>query len=153
SYSTATNTLLTVSASGVRSNDGTPLLDYTAVKASSPSHGTLTFSSDGGFTYKPTQNYSGTDSFTYYDKDQYGNQSNTATVTINVGGAAAPTVTGPDAQSAVEGASQSFDLGRFTSNLIGTFSLDINWGDGSPDTKFQMSTTTTGTTIISPQSH
>src|SRR5947208_1449681 len=37
----------------------------TAVLASSPAHGGLTFNADGSFTYAPAANFFGVDSFTY----------------------------------------------------------------------------------------
>ncbi len=51
---------------------------------------------------------------------------------------AAPTVTAPGTQSAVEGASQSFDLGSFStfSGDAGPFGVDVDWGDGTAHTKF-----------------
>lgn len=55
----------------------------TAVLVTGPSHGTLTLNSDGTFTYTPTTNYLGTDSFTYRANDGTA-QSNIATVTLNV---------------------------------------------------------------------
>ena len=48
-----------------------------------PSHGSLTFHSDGTFTYVPDPNFNGTDTFTYRANDGTDN-SNLATVTINV---------------------------------------------------------------------
>ena len=44
----------------------TPL---TAVLVSGPAHGTLTLNADGSFTYTPTANYNGPDSFTYKAND------------------------------------------------------------------------------------
>ncbi|WP_425004344.1 Ig-like domain-containing protein [Mycolicibacterium sp. S3B2] len=55
----------------------------TAVLASGPSHGALTLNNDGTFTYTPTTNYNGTDSFTYTATDGAAT-SNTATVSITV---------------------------------------------------------------------
>src|SRR5207249_4035047 len=46
--------------------DGDPL---TAILVSSPAHGTLNLSSDGSFTYTPSLNYNGPDSFTYKAND------------------------------------------------------------------------------------
>ena len=50
-----------------------------------PTHGTLTLNADGSFTYTPALNFNGTDSFTYKANDGTVD-SNTATVTITVGG-------------------------------------------------------------------
>jgi VCBS repeat-containing protein len=87
-YSTAEDTPLTVAAPGVLGNDTDPDTDpdsttLTAALASQPSHGTLTLHADGSFTYTPTANYNGPDTFTYRASD--GNlASNLATVTISV---------------------------------------------------------------------
>ncbi|MFO1513416.1 MAG: Ig-like domain-containing protein [Verrucomicrobiota bacterium] len=83
-YSTLEDTALVVSAPGVLGNDsdadGDPL---TAIFASNPTHGTLTFNADGSFTYVPTTNFAGADSFTYRANDGTANSS-LATVTLTV---------------------------------------------------------------------
>ena len=57
----------------------------TAALASTTANGTLTFNSDGGFTYTPNAAFSGTDSFTYTATDAvFGLTSAPATVTITV---------------------------------------------------------------------
>jgi VCBS repeat-containing protein len=78
---------LTVSAAaGVLDNDfdeeGDPL---SAVLVSPPASGTLQFTADGSFTYRPAPDFSGTDQFTYRANDGFFD-SNTATVTITVTG-------------------------------------------------------------------
>ena len=83
-YNTDINTTLTVAAPGVQANDvaadgGT----FTSILLTSPKHGTLTFNSNGSFTYVPKKSFTGTDTFTYED-DQNGQYSNVATVTISV---------------------------------------------------------------------
>ncbi len=55
-------------------------------------------------------------------------------------GLTAPVVNGPGNQSAVEGASQAFNLGSFVDPNGGPWSVDVNWGDGTPDTIFTAST-------------
>ena len=84
-YSTNEDAALTVAAqAGVLANDtdadGDPL---TALKASDPTHGTLTLNSEGSFTYTPDANFNGTDTFTYTANDGEGGQ-DTATVQISV---------------------------------------------------------------------
>jgi VCBS repeat-containing protein len=95
SYSTAEDTTLTVAAPGVLGNDGD--LDGDALNAalvSGPAHGSLTLNANGGFTYTPTADYNGNDSFTYRAGDGT-LQSGPATVTITVTGANdGPTATG-----------------------------------------------------------
>ncbi len=85
SYSTQENTTLTVAASvGILANDfaasGTTL---TPSVVTQPAHGSLTLSSDGSFTYVPSSNWFGTDTFIYVDSDG-SVTSAPATVTIQV---------------------------------------------------------------------
>ena len=83
-YTTDEDTLLTITAPGVLSNDadvdGNPL---TAVLEIGPANGTLTLNPDGSFTYTPNANWNGTDTFTYHASDGT-TTSNVATVTITV---------------------------------------------------------------------
>src|SRR5581483_1286939 len=51
---------------------------------SGPAHGTLAMNANGSFTYTPNAGFSGTDTFTYNDKDAAGLTSNTVTVTLDV---------------------------------------------------------------------
>ena len=84
SYSTPKNTTLIVAGPGVLANDTDADGDsLTAAVVTSVSHGTLTLSSDGGFSYVPTAAYVGPDSFTYQANDGTAN-SNTATVNLTV---------------------------------------------------------------------
>ncbi len=83
-YGTDEDTLLTVSAPGVLSNDTDVDGDaLSATLTSDVSNGTLALTSDGSFTYLPDENFHGTDSFTYkaYDGEVY---SGTVTVSITV---------------------------------------------------------------------
>ena len=70
-------------ASGITDGDS---LTFSTV--TNPSHGTLTLKSDGTYTYKPEANYTGADSFAYKAVDNYGNSTNTATVTFSISAAA-----------------------------------------------------------------
>ena len=47
-----------------------------------------------------------------------------------------PTVTPPASQTADEASSHSFSLGSFGDPDGGPWSVDVNWGDGTPDTTF-----------------
>ena len=60
-------TPLAVPAPGVLTNDttGTGAGTLTAALVSGPANGTLTFNTNGSFTYTPTNGYTGMDSFTY----------------------------------------------------------------------------------------
>ncbi|MCP4420127.1 MAG: tandem-95 repeat protein [Chloroflexi bacterium] len=83
-YSTAKNVTLNQLALGVLENDTDAELDgLTAILDVDVTNGTLTLSGDGSFTYIPTANFCGVDSFTYhaYDGVVY---SNVVTVTLNV---------------------------------------------------------------------
>ena len=84
-YTTAEDTLLTVTAPGVLTNDtdvdvGTTL---TASLMAGPLYGMLTLNADGSFTYTPAAGYVGPDSFTYKVNDGQA-YSNVATVSITV---------------------------------------------------------------------
>src|SRR4029077_8281873 len=54
-----------------------------AVLVSGPSHGTLSLNSDGSFTYTPSGNYNGSDSFVYQVNDGTAD-SNLATVSLTI---------------------------------------------------------------------
>jgi VCBS repeat-containing protein len=85
SYSIERNNEFSADAStGVLSNDSDSDGDsLTAVLASNPSNGTLTFNSDGSFDYTPDHNFTGTDTFTYEASDGV-STSSPATVTLTV---------------------------------------------------------------------
>jgi VCBS repeat-containing protein len=91
-YSTNSNAALNVSAPGVLSNDTD--IDSSTLSAqlvSNVSHGTLTLNANGSFTYIPTPNFTGMDSFTYSAFDGQA-QSNVVTVPITVSDTVAPTL-------------------------------------------------------------
>lgn len=85
SYTTNQNTALVVpAATGLLANDtDTESNPLTAAVVVSPANGTLTLAANGGFTYTPTNGYSGADSFTYRANDGNSN-SNIATVSLTV---------------------------------------------------------------------
>jgi large repetitive protein len=84
SYSVNEDTTLTIAAPGVLANDtDVDNTNLTASVVAAPTHGSLTLNSDGSFTYTPTNNYNGPDSFTYQASDAQTNSS-TATVSITV---------------------------------------------------------------------
>jgi len=69
-FTLSSNTPLTIPAAGVLRNDTDVENDVlTATLVSSVTHGSLSFNSDGSFTYTPTVDYVGGDSFTYYAGD------------------------------------------------------------------------------------
>lgn len=84
SYALDEDDSLTVAAPGVLANDtdpdGNPLR---AILVSDATRGTLQLNTDGSFTYTPSPNYNGPDSFTYKANDGQAH-SNVVMVTINV---------------------------------------------------------------------
>ncbi|MBI1375792.1 MAG: tandem-95 repeat protein, partial [Phycisphaera sp.] len=78
------NTLTVMAAGGVLNNDtDVDGDDLTAVLVDDVSHGSLTLNDDGSFTYTPTGNYNGEDSFTYKANDGTADSS-TVTVSLTV---------------------------------------------------------------------
>ena len=82
-YNATINTTLRVAAPGILANDaGTAPL--TATLVGNPTHGSLTLTNNGGFSYTPTSGFSGMDSFTYQCSDgQTTSQVATVTITVN----------------------------------------------------------------------
>ena len=82
-YTTNEDTAINATAlTGVLSNDNDPDLDtLTAVKDSDPINGVLVFNANGSFTYTPTVNFCGSDSFTYHAND---GQFNSAVTTVDL---------------------------------------------------------------------
>lgn len=62
---------------------------FTSVQFTNPSHGSVTLSGTN-LLYTPVNGYTGLDSFTYFVTNALGLQSNTSTVSINVGASVAP---------------------------------------------------------------
>jgi hypothetical protein len=96
-YTTVGNTLLEVGvpagaapavrvAGSVFDNDGNPTDPSTFVSATQPANGTVTFNSDGTFTYLPNAGFTGpTDTFTYTIRNSADNTlTDTANVTITI---------------------------------------------------------------------
>ena len=82
SYATNEDTPLSQTDPGVLGND-TDDDPITAIKVTEPSNGSVTLNSDGSFTYTPSADFNGSDSFTYKANDGK-LDSNIATVTISV---------------------------------------------------------------------
>jgi large repetitive protein len=79
-FSTNEDTLLSGSVADADAGDGPAT--YTVTSA--PSHGVLNFNSDGSFTYTPSPDYNGSDSFTYSVRDANGDTATAiATITAN----------------------------------------------------------------------
>ena len=74
SYTGSANVPLVVASPGVLGNDtGVYGTNLTATLLSSPVHGTITLSAHGGFTYTPSTDFVGTDTFTYQASDDVTN--------------------------------------------------------------------------------
>src|SRR5207245_210106 len=85
-YTTPEDTTLNVAAPGVLANDSDVDGDtLSAILVSQPTHGNVTFVSDGSFSYVPAANYHGSDSFTYKANDGQAD-SGIATVSITITG-------------------------------------------------------------------
>jgi hypothetical protein len=83
-YTIAEDTPLSVAAPGVLANDtGVFGANLTAALLVGPTNGILNLSSNGGFTYHPSTNFNGGDSFSYQASDGQTNLG-TAVVTITV---------------------------------------------------------------------
>ena len=96
-YTVAEDAALNVAAPGVLANDSDA--DNNALAASlvsAPAHGTVSFSSNGSFTYTPSADFNGVDTFTYKASDGK-LDSNVATVTVTVTPVNDPPVANNDA--------------------------------------------------------
>ena len=82
-YSVVENTTLAVGAPGVLGNDTGGMGSLTALLVSGPAHGTLTLNANGSFSYSPSNNFTGSDSFNYRATDG-SLTSGVATVTVAV---------------------------------------------------------------------
>jgi VCBS repeat-containing protein len=102
-YSTDEDVVLSVTAPGVLGNDsdaeGDPL---SAVLDTDVTNGTLTLSADGSFSYTPTLDFNGADTFTYHANDGAAN-SNTVTVILTVNPVNDPPVAVTDSATVDEG--------------------------------------------------
>jgi len=108
----------------VLANDFDPQGDpLTAVLDTTTSNGTLDFFDDGHFVYTPNAGFVGTDYFTYHAEDEFNNNSNIATVTIDV------TNTPPEAYDDVY--SVQHDTALNVDEFSGVLSNDFD-DDGDP---------------------
>lgn len=99
SFSVDEDGLLTIPAPGVLENDSDADSDpLTALVIAGPSHGSLILNPDGSFTYTPSANYNGTDSFSYKANDGL-IDSTPATVSITLSSVNDPPVAASDAYS------------------------------------------------------
>ena len=115
----------------------TASLASTYASAGTSATTTCPFADNGSYTVKGR----------IFDRDE-GSTDYSATVVVNN---VAPTVVAPADQSSNEGTSKSFDLGSFSDPGVNDnpWAVDVNWGDASADTTFNMATQGT----IDAQSH
>jgi PKD repeat protein len=86
SYEVDEDNTLNIDAPGVLSNDedvDNAAAELKAILVDSTANGDLTLNADGSFIYKPNENFSGDDSFTYEAKEGTGS-ADTATVTLRI---------------------------------------------------------------------
>ena len=136
-YSTSEDMVLTIpAAAGLLTNDlDVDNASLTAVLVASPSRGTLTLNANGSFTYTPTLNLHGPDSFTYRARDGTVN-GNLGTVTINVTPVNDVPVAGNDSTNTLEDTSVTIRVLRNDSDVEGPLTI-------------ASTSTTNGTAIIS----
>src|SRR5690606_1541153 len=85
SYVVAEDSVLTISAPGVKVNDSdpdTPLEDLVVTLVTGTQRGSLTLNADGSFIYTPFPDTFGSDSFVYRLSDGIGSSTATATIAI-----------------------------------------------------------------------
>ena len=133
SFSTTNDSTLVVPAgSGVLGNDNaaTPIV----LSNSNPSSGTLTLNSDGSFTFRPVAGFVGSTTFTYIAQDQWGRNSSSATVTINVLAATTPTTSAPTTSVPTASApAASAPTTTTTTTLAPTTTIAANVSAASPN--------------------
>jgi len=109
--------------------DGT--IDATTLAiATNPTHGQLQLNPDATFTYTPNPNFSGTDTFTYTVKDNGGQISQPATVTLTVNNLP-PTITNLIGDTQIKEGDQAGFQAIATDPGNDTLSYSWNFGDGS----------------------
>jgi VCBS repeat-containing protein len=141
-YTTDEDTALTVAALGVLGND-TDLdsATLTAAVVAGPAHGSLTLNANGSFTYTPTANYNGPDTFTYRASDGT-LDSNLATVTITV-------TASNDAPAATNDAYSTAEDTSLTVGAPGVLGNDTD-ADGNPLTAALVTDPAHGTLTLNP---
>ena len=108
-YSVDEDDVLVVdAATGVLANDGNQTSGTLSATIAQPSHGAINFSADGSFTYTPSADFFGEDSFNYQASDGV-NDTNVAQVTIVIVGVNDPPTAVADAYSTVEDTALTVD--------------------------------------------
>ncbi|MGL4397163.1 MAG: tandem-95 repeat protein, partial [Hyphomicrobium sp.] len=111
---TAEDTARTFNVLGNDSFEGAPVV----TSVTQPAHGVVSIGSGGNVTYTPAANYNGPDSFTYTVTS--GGVTETTTVSLTVTPVNdAPTVGAASAQTSVDGAADSYNVGALFADLDG----------------------------------
>lgn len=119
--------LITTANTGVLQYDTDPDGDtFTAILLAGPEHGTLTLNADGSFTYTPSRNYYGSDSFTYKVRDEEGIESDIVTVTLTINAVNDAPTTRNINVTRTPGATVNLDV------LSGSSDIDVD-GQGNHD--------------------
>jgi hypothetical protein len=105
-------------SSGFQTGD-TGVRPFSTEVTSGPSHGTLSYASDGSFVYTPTAGFSGSDYVYYREYDTYGQVSSTGSVWFEVDPVAYTVTASSTAPSAVvTGIPTPLGTGPFTCSLV-----------------------------------
>jgi large repetitive protein len=120
SYTTAEDTPLLIPLAGVLANDADADGDaLSAIVVTGPAHGTLALNADGSFSYTPSADYNGVDSFAYKANDGLAD-SNAATVSITVTPVNDPAIISGVSSGAVTEAGGVNNAAAGTPTAIGT---------------------------------
>ena len=149
-YAVAANTTLNVGPPGILTND-TGIGSLSAILVSGPSHGNLTLTNNGGFSYTPASNFTGMDGLMYLATDGHATSS-IATVAISVtpaGGffydnftrpAGSPSIFPWVNESGTWGITSNFLVGTSTLNNYGYAYYNYpNWTNYSVQAQIQFS--------------
>jgi hypothetical protein len=115
---------------GILADDGPASAGpFTAVLVTGPAHGSLVLSPDGSFTYTPTTDFTGTDSFVYKAQAQDGTLSAAKTITIDVSSptGSTPKLTVTDASGA-EGSAIALAISASPAVTDGSQTLSVTIG-------------------------
>jgi hypothetical protein len=143
-YTMNSNTVLAVAAPGVLANDTEVFgASLSASVLSLPTNGTVNLTNNGGFTYTPSANFTGTDCFVYQAADGAANLGS-ATVMIMVGAAQPPgfALLSIGAANGVTTLTWSSEPGRTYRLQYKDAIAATNWSDVTPDVVAYTSTTT-----------
>jgi Ca2+-binding RTX toxin-like protein len=137
SYMTDEDTPLGVAAPGVLGNDTDPDAGatLTAVLDSGPAHAqSFSLNANGSFSYTPSPNYFGPDSFTYHARDNTNLDSNVTTVSLTV-------------NAVDDGPEVIVSPGGSCANVSGTINLTVSDSD-TPAGNLTLTATSSNTAVV-----